>query len=45
LKTLLLQQTIDEILAQEVQAKEKIATAKETFEKLVVTLKGVQQKA
>jgi hypothetical protein len=32
-------------VVQEVQAKEKIATAKETFEKLIVTLKGVQKKA
>jgi hypothetical protein len=30
-------------VAQEVQAKEKIMTAKETFEKLFATLKGAQQ--
>jgi methyltransferase-like protein len=45
LKNPITTQMTDEIVAQEVQAKEKITTAKETFEKLIVTLKGAQQKA
>jgi hypothetical protein len=40
LKNLIIVQTTEEILAQEVQANENIATTKETFEKLIVTMKG-----
>jgi len=44
LKTHITAQTTNEILVHEVQAKENIATTKDTFENLVAKMKGVQQR-
>jgi hypothetical protein len=44
LKTPFTIETTQEILMQEAQANKKVATVKETFEKLIMTLKGVQWK-
>jgi hypothetical protein len=43
-RNLIISHTTDDIVAHEIQTKEKITTTKENFEKLIATLKGAQHK-